>query len=459
MRHLDQLPTPPTRSILGHVHYLKQGNVHRQMLEWKNQLGEIYRLRVGIKQALVVTEPELIREILKQRPQLFRRITNIESVFDEAGMNGVFSAEGENWQYQRRMIERAFLPANLKHFHTSMQHITEAFRDRLDTLVSSEKPVYVVDEFRRYTMDIITRLAFGEAVNAPGGTSSGLSASLHNIFPVLNQRCRSPFPLWRFIRSRQDKQFDADMAHVKSKLNEFIARQRQLLQDNPYLLTAPENILQAMLAEQQQGKGLSDRDIVANAVTLLLAGEDTTANTLAWIVYLVSQRPDVEEKLINELNGSRQIYGTVPDWPLPKLPWLTAIMYEAMRLKPVAPQLYLEPLTDTTVGDVFVKKGTPVFLTLHAAGSDERHFSQAEKFRPERWVEREGESFSALFPFGSGARICPGRALAITEIKMALHTLYCGYRVKPLQPADAVEERFAFTLSPVNFKVMLTHRQ
>ncbi|HDC4802769.1 TPA: cytochrome P450 [Escherichia coli] len=458
MRYLNQLPSPPTRGILGHVHYLKQGNVHRQMLEWKKQLGELYRLRVGIKQALVVTEPELIRQILKQRPQLFRRITNIESVFDEAGMNGVFSAEGENWRYQRRMIERAFSPANLKHFHTSMQHITESFYDRLDMLVITEEPVYIVDEFRRYTMDIITRLAFGEDVNAPDRTSSCLSRHLHNIFPVINQRCRSPFPLWRLIRSRQDRQFDADMAYIKSEMTKYTIRQRIRLKENTHLLTAPENILQVMLADQMQGKGLSDRDIIANAVTLFLAGEDTTANTLAWIVYLVGQRPEVEDRLINELNGSRQIYGTIPDWPLPKLPWLTAIMYEAMRLKPAAPQLYLEPVTDTTVGDVFIKKGTPVFLTLHAAGSDEQHFSQVEKFRPERWVEREGESFSALFPFGSGARICPGRALAMSEIKMALHALYCRYNVIPLQPAAAVEERFAFTLSPVNFKVMLAHR-
>lgn len=458
MRKLSDLPSPPTHGLLGHVSYLKKDNVHLQMLAWRQECGPLYRLRVGATSALAVTDVDIIKAILKARPDEFRRIRNIESVFDEVGMNGVFSSEGERWKYQREMVERAFLPNHLKGFHANMQAIAGRLQRRFDALAESGEPVFLVDEFKRYTVDITTLLAFGEDVNVIERGENALSAGLREIFPVIHQRCRSPFPLWRWVKTAQDKAFDAGLSTIKQRIAGFIAHQRQRLQNQAALASAPENIMQVMLLEQQKEGGLTDRDIVANAITLLLAGEDTTANTLAWMAYLMCQRPDVEEKLVLELAQCTEAADEPLAWPVPKMPWLTAIMYEAMRLKPVAPQLYLEPVHDTAVGDVWVKKGTPLFLALHAGGFDERDFTEAGRFAPERWVEGDGASFSRLLPFGGGARLCPGRALAIVEIKMALHALYGRYRVTALQHPAVVRERFAFTLSPENFKVMFTKR-
>ncbi|WP_421105903.1 cytochrome P450 [Serratia marcescens] len=93
--------------------------MHQQMLAWSQECGPLYRLRVGATSALAVTDVDILKAILKARPDEFRRICNIDSVFDEVGMNGVFSSEGERWRYQRAM-----LPHHLKRFHANMQAIT-----------------------------------------------------------------------------------------------------------------------------------------------------------------------------------------------------------------------------------------------------------------------------------------------------------------------------------------------
>ena len=136
-------------------------------------------------------------------------------------------------------------------------------------------------------------------------------------------------------------------------------------------------------------------------------------------------------------------------------PYITAVMYEAMRLKPVAPQLYLEPMRDTKIGDLNIKKGTPIFALLHASGFDSELFDSPLSFDPNRWLEKGKASFSDIQPFGSGPRLCPGRSLAIMEIKLAFHTLLQSFRIEALQPPEDVVEQFAFTMSPVGFNVRL----
>lgn len=453
MRKLSQLPAPPEKGLLGHVYYLKKENIHRQMMEWQRDYGSLYRLRAGLKKALVIADVDLIREILKARPHDFRRISNIEAVFEEAGMNGVFSSEGENWKFRRRIVESALQPGQLERFHPLMQNITTRFSERLDSLISVPEGIFLTDEFRRYTADITTMLAFGKDMNLTGSIDNPVSSALQSVFPVLHRRCRSPIPLWRLYRSPEDKAFDEGLGRIKNTLAALIDEQRRSITAGD--VTTPENFLQAMVFQQMEHQRLTDRDIVANALTLLLAGEDTTANTLAWTMYLLSRHPQAELALIQEID---QHNDSAPlPWPLPSFPWMNAIIKESMRLKPVTPQIYLEPVRDTRIGDIEIHKGTPLFLALHAGTLDEAYFSDAQAFEPSRWIKREGAS-NALFPFGGGARMCPGRSLALTEIKMALHAIYSRFKVIPLQDPEMVQERYAFTMAPQNFRAAIIRR-
>lgn len=459
MRSIKRLPMPPTRSILGHVDYLKRSDVHLQMLRWKAQYGRFYRLRLGLTSAIVIADAECIRTIMKSRPDEFRRISSIESVFQEAGLNGVFSSEGKRWEHQRRLTEPMFQPAHLKYFYPSLRKVTSRLSDRFAMLAETGETVVLVEEFKRYTVDITSLLAFGEDVNTLERGENPLSQSLRHLFPMINARSGSLFPVWRYIRRERDKQFDASLSLIREYVDGFIYRQRKRLRLNPQLIEAPENMLQVMFAEQKKDGTLKDDDIVANAITLLLAGEDTTANTLAWMSFQLCSAPSVEECVFQECKEATDGAGALLPWPLPRLPWLTAVMYESMRLKPVAPLLYLEPTKNTVIDDFLIKKGTPLLLMLNASGFDDALFQQPDDFVPERWLERGKASFSDLQPFGGGPRMCPGRSLALMEIKLGFHALCSGFRVEAQQPASDVTESFAFTMSPSGFRVKLHKRE
>ncbi|MBS4430516.1 cytochrome P450 [Pectobacterium punjabense] len=459
MRSIKHLPMPPTRGILGHVEYLKRHDVHLQMLRWKAQYGRFYRLRLGLTSAIVIADVEWIRTIMKSRPDEFRRISSIESVFQEAGLNGVFSSEGKRWENQRRLTEPMFQPAHLKYFYPSLRKVTARLSDRFTALAESGETIALVEEFKRYTVDITSLLAFGEDVNTLEQGDNPLSQSLRRLFPVINGRSSALFPLWRYIRRARDKQFDASLSQIREYVDEFIYHQRKRIRLNPQLVDAPENMLQVMLAEQKKDETLKDDDIVANAITLLIAGEDTTANTLTWMSFLLCSAPSVEERVFQECKEATDGSGAILPWPLPRMPWLTAAMYESMRIKPVAPLLYLEPTKDTVINDFFIKKGTPLLLMLNASGFDDALFQQPDDFVPERWLERGKAAFSDLQPFGGGPRMCPGRSLALMEIKLGFHALCSGFCVEAQQPASAVTESFAFTVTPSGFRVKLHKRE
>ncbi|MEI7367809.1 cytochrome P450 [Pectobacterium sp. 1950-15] len=459
MRSIKRLPMPPTRGLLGHVDYLKRSDIHLQMLRWKAQYGRFYRLRLGLTPAIVIADAEWIRTIMKSRPDEFRRISSIESVFQEAGLNGVFSSEGTRWENQRRLTEPMFQPAHLKYFYPSLRKVTSRLSDRFTMLAETGETVALVEEFKRYTVDITSLLAFGEDVNTLEQGDNPLSQSLRRLFPVINERCDSPIPLWRYIKRERDKQFDASLSQIREYVDGFIYRQRKRIQLNPQLMEAPENMLQVMLAEQKKDEMLKDDDIVANAITLLIAGEDTTANTLAWMSFLLCSAPSVEESVFQECKEAADGAGGILPWPLPRMPWLTAAMYESMRLKPVAPLLYLEPTKNTVIDDFLIKKGTPLLLMLNASGFDDALFQQPYDFVPERWLERGKAAFSDLQPFGGGPRMCPGRSLALMEVKLGFHALCSGFRVEAQQPASAVTESFAFTVTPSGFRVKLHKRE
>ena len=194
---------------------------------------------------------------------------------------------------------------------------------------------------------------------------------------------------------------------------------------------------------------------------MLLAGEDTTANTLAWMMDLLADRPDVQAAMRAE---AESVFGAAPRPPdfasTESLAYIEAVALEAMRLKPVAPLLALEPNADRVVGDVLVPKGTAVILlTAHPAAAEE-NFSDAKSFRPERWIRTSEETQGAhnpraFVPFGAGPRFCPGRHLAILEIKMVAAMLCRNFDIERAPGSSPSEEVFSFTMMPKSVLVRL----
>jgi cytochrome P450 len=245
----------------------------------------------------------------------------------------------------------------------------------------------------------------------------------------------------------------------------FIAQARQRLRDDPARREAPRNLLEAMLVDAgTPGSEVGDTDIAGNVLNMLLAGEDTTAHSLAWMIYLLSRHPDALQRANDEVRKVLQP-GQMPiAEQLAGFDFVEACMHETMRLKPVAPFIAVQAARDTTLADVRVPAGTLVWCVMRHDSLDERHFADAAAFQPQRWLgDAAGSSSSAKrisMPFGAGARVCPGRYLAMQEMKLVMAMLLGSFDIVGVDTPDGGEaqESMAVTMAPVGLKLRLRSR-
>jgi cytochrome P450 len=195
---------------------------------------------------------------------------------------------------------------------------------------------------------------------------------------------------------------------------------------------------------------------------MLLAGEDTTANSIAWLVYLLKRHPEALDQATQEVRRLAPDSAAFSLEQMDALQYLDACINEAMRLKPVAPFMPLEAVHDTVVGDVQVPRGTVVWAVLRHDTVDAAHFADPLAFKPQRWLAG-ADSADALdrrasIPFGSGPRTCPGRYLALLEIKTAMAMLLSQFVIDAVDTPDGQEARelMAFVMSPVGLRMRLS---
>jgi cytochrome P450 len=200
-------------------------------------------------------------------------------------------------------------------------------------------------------------------------------------------------------------------------------------------------------------------EVAGNVSTMLLAGEDTTSNSLAWLIWLLQQHPVALQRAREEVLRCAPSLEALTVEALGQLDFLDACVQESMRLKPAAPFISVEALESTTVGDVAIDKGTIVLCLMRDTSPENPHFENAPRFDPGRWLQ-ESVNRKAVMPFGAGPRICPGRYLALLEIKMAMTMLLARFDIASIATAHGGEpdERVAFAMSPETLHMRLRLR-
>jgi cytochrome P450/nitrite reductase/ring-hydroxylating ferredoxin subunit len=462
-RTLDDLPGPRGLPFLGNIHQLDLTKLHLILERWAAQYGPVYLFRKGSARAVVLSDPKLCDQVLRARPETFTRDSGIAPVASEMGLDGVFSAEGDAWRPQRRLAMLALAQRHLRGLYPKLQTVTTRLKKRWERLADAGAPLDVVDELKRFTVDVTTLITFGHDVNTVEQGDDVIQRKLELVLPAFNRRLFALFPTWRLVRLPRDRRLDRALADLRAWLGELVAAERTRLAAEPGRAEQPSNFLEAMLsARDDDGRPFSDDVIFGNLMTMLVAGEDTTAYELGWAVHQLCDSPESVMELrreADELLGTSDVAGDIET--ANKLIWAGAVANETMRLRPVTPVVViLEAKVETVVGDLLVPEGTRVFVLTRPATGDPDHFVEPHAFRPRRWLgETAGaHDISAHIPFGSGPRICPGRVLALLEMKLLLSMLYRNFNVERVGGAEGVRENFAFTMSPVGLKVRLRRR-
>ncbi|SAL79587.1 cytochrome P450 [Caballeronia terrestris] len=463
LRHLQDLPSPSGLPLIGNALQLKPFTLHTSLEQWARKLGSPYRYRVGNTNVLVWTQAELCQAVLRERPHLYRRIAPIESVLGEIGINGLFSAEGAAWEPQRRLIMQALSISNIKAFYPTLAAITERFRQRLQRAAAQGKPLEMTDELKRYTVDVTSSLAFGEDPNTLEQEGGVIQERLALILPAVMRRTNAPFPYWRYVRLPSDRKLDRAMLDVHRFVHDMIGRARERMRDAPG--DAPRNLLEAMLAARDTpDSGVTDAQIAANVLTLLIAGEDTTANTIAWSLMYIAADPALQQRLSDASRGAFGGERICPDYgTLKQLDLCEAASNEASRLRPVAVILGFEPLEDVCLDGIAVPAGTWVFFLTRPPMLEPANFAHPERFDPDRWMHHHDASRGAheqraYLTFGGGPRVCPGRYLATVEIRLVLSMIAANFDVSMAIDPATITEISAFTMVPSRMPMHLKPR-
>lgn len=466
-RPLADLPGPRGWPLLGNALQIKTEAFHQQLEAWSRQYGDKFKFSIASRQFLAITDPEAIAGVLRQRPQVFRRGARLEQVAKDLGFNGLFTANDETWRRQRPMVLAGLDPSHIRTYLPAIVAVTDRLRTRWMAAANEGRAIDLLADLMRYTVDVTTCLAFGKNLNTlEEGDEAAIQKHLNAIFPALFRRLLAPINLSRWL----DRKTPVHVEALREAVQAFIADARRQLDENPGLRDKPANLIQALIAARDRAEtDMTDEDVSGNVLTMLLAGEDTTANTLAWMIWLLYGNPSALQGARDEVDrvlGTHAVVGSIEQ--LSALDEVEACANEAMRLKPVAPIIINQAGEDVVVAGVSVPKGTLVVCVMRPAGRDVKNFSEPETFDPARWRSRpsEGDKKSlasakrVVMPFGAGARICPGRYLALAEIKMVAAMLLSNFELEQVSTPGGGEphERLTLTMAPVGLRMKLRNR-
>jgi cytochrome P450 len=467
LRLLSDLPGPRALPWLGNRLQIDLEQLHLQAEQWAEEYGPAYRLRIGPREFAVLSQPEVVAAILRDRPDGFARTDRLSDTARELGFEGLFTANGATWRRQRPMVMAGLDPTHIKAFFPTLVKVTARLMHRWQGAAAHSRVLDLQAELMRYTVDVTAGLAFGTDINTLESDEEVIQQHLDKIMPALFRRLMSPVRYWQWtwLKLPGQRALAGHLAALEAAVQGFIDAAHRRLAAHPALRERPANLIEAMLVERErEGSGVTDADVAGNVLTMLLAGEDTTANTLAWLIWLLGENPAVAVRATAEVKAvlGEAAYPTRLE-QLAQLDYLEACIHETMRLKPVAPLIIVQAARDREAAGIALPAGTLVMCLMRPAVLDEAHFADAHAFRPERWHDAGGAAQAARsarrvsMPFGAGPRMCPGRYLALAEMKMVAAMLLASFRLQSVGTSSGgpVRERLALAMSPVGLKMRL----
>ncbi len=426
-------PSPPGRFLTGHLREFR-GDRLSFYVRCRREFGDVVALRFVSRRVYLVSHPDLIESVLVTQARNFIKHFALRLNPLTLG-KGLLTSEGDFWLRQRRLIQPAFQRQRLAAFAPDMV----AAAERLLARWAPGQAKQIDSEMMRLTLDITGRTLFDADV-------TGDAADVGEALRVL-QRCflalftsLVPVPAW--MPTPTNLRLRRAVRRLDAIIYRLIAERRAGGAGRGDLLA-----LLLLARDEEVGGGMSDRQVRDEAMTLFLAGHETTALALSWTWYLLARHPEVEARLAEEWR--RVLGGRNPTFDdLSKLRNTEWVVLESLRLYPPAPSIGREARAECSLGGFRVPAGTTVLMSPWVVHRDPRWFDRPEEFLPERWAEGGAHRPKyAYFPFGGGPRLCIGNHFALMEAVLVLATLGQRYRFT-LVPDHPVTTWPTVTLRP-----------
>jgi cytochrome P450 len=430
------IPKPRSWPVLGVVPSLRQDALSF-MLEAQRNHGDIVAMPLGLQPAVQITDPDLIKHILIENSANYGRSPLTDRLKLVLGQ-GLVTADGEQWARQRRTMQPIFQRDRLDSLIPSMTGAVEDMLARWNDLAQSNTPIDAGVEMGKLALDVITRALFGT-----GGVAIAedvvksvviIQEYMSYLFWTLN-------PLAAKLPTPYHRRFLAAVAAIDAVIYRFVHDRSAARVGNGAML---DELLEAR--DPETGRGMDEKSLRDEVVTLFLAGHETTANALTWTWYLLDRHPGIRERLESEAAALTDHPATVQD--LNALPYARQVAQEAMRLYPPAWSFNRFALGPDRLGTYSIPRGTTVFIPPWVLHRHPSLWEDPERFDPERFAPARstGRHRYAYLPFGAGPRICIGGHLALMEMQVVLALVAPRYRLRlgsdhPVSPQGLITTR------------------
>ena len=396
--------------------------------------GDVAHMHAPGEHLVLLTHPQHVKDVLVTNQRNFRKGRGLERARKLLG-DGLLTSEGETHLRQRRLIQPAFHRERIASYATVMTDCALRARDRW----TDGGTLDVAEEMMRLTLGIVGLTLFAADVEAKAkNVGDALNAVLNSFWTTM-----LPFadlleklPVGILKRGRDAR------AELDRIIYGLIAERRANPGDRGDLLS----MLLLAQDEEAGGRGMTDQQVRDEAMTIFLAGHETTANALSWTWYMLSQSPEVEARLHEEVD--RVLAGRAPTMgDIPNLPFVEQVVTESMRLYPPAWIVGRRAIGEYAVGGYTLPPRTIVLVSPYVTQRDPRFFDDPDRFLPDRWTPeyRQGLTPFTYFPFGGGTRRCIGEPFAQMELALVVATLAQQWRFR-LVPGHPVVPQPVVTL-------------
>jgi cytochrome P450 len=416
-------PGPRGYPILGVLPQLRTDPL-RAFSEAADQYGDVVHLKTGPYHGFLLLDPADIKHVLQDNARNYHKSPLYDRLRDSLG-NGLLTSEDSFWLRQRRLAQPAFHRQKLAAMADVMVDCTEQLLARWDRVASSGETVDLVPEMMGLTQSIIVRTMFS--------TDLGPTAEVVNrTWPIINRRIGETFWSTRIettLPLPANRRLWRALGELDAVVYRIIADRRRTGRDEPDLLSM---LLSAR--DEETGAGMTNRQLRDEVMTMLLAGHETTSLALSWTYFLLSQHPDIEQHLVDEVDDVIGD-GRPAFMHAERLTWTRRTIEEALRLYPPAWGFSRLALGDDEVGGYRVAKGSLVFLIPFVVHRRPKLWPDPERFDPSRFApEREAaRPRFAYIPFGGGPRGCIGSQFAMLEAQLIVATIAQRYRIELLR--------------------------
>jgi cytochrome P450/NADPH-cytochrome P450 reductase len=459
MAESEPIPEPPGYPLIGNL-----GEFTTNPLSDLNRLadtyGPIFRLHLGAKSPIFVSNNAMINEVCDEK-RFKKTLKSVLGVVREGVHDGLFTAfeDEPNWGKAHRILIPAFGPLSIRNMFPEMHDIATQLCMKV-ARHGPQTPIDASDNFTRLALDTLALCAMDFRFN------SYYKEELHPFIEAMGDfltesgnRNRRPAFAPNFLYRAANEKFYADIALMKSVADEVVAARKKNPSDR-------KDLLSAMLdgTDPQTGEKLSDDNITNQLITFLIAGHETTSGTLSFAMYHLLKHPEAYNKVqkeVDEVVGR----GPVTVEHLTKLPYISAVLRETLRITSPITAFGLEAIDDTFLGGKYlIKKGEVVTALLSRGHVDPVVYgSDAQEFVPERMLDDEFARLNKEFPnswkpFGNGKRACIGRPFAWQESLLALVMLFQNFNFTASDPNYSLEIKQTLTVKPDHFFINATLR-